>query len=110
MELIWIWLAITCLAAAIEFVTLRLIALWFAVGGLFAVITEAFYVPFWAPIIVFFAISIPLLLLLRKPTLNYVIARNNKFEFEKKERLKQLAEAMKKEERAAKEQKVDENK
>lgn len=96
--LIWVWLGITCHAVILEFVTQRLISLWFAVGGFLALITEACPVPFWAPIIVFFGTALPLLLFARKPTVNYLIAHNAKLEQAKKAKLQEKNEPIKQKE------------
>lgn len=59
------WLAGVILFAAAEAATVGLISLWFAGGSLVALITACLGGPVWLQVVLFFAVSIVLLALLR---------------------------------------------
>jgi membrane protein implicated in regulation of membrane protease activity len=68
---IWVWLGVTVLSLVVEFTTFELASLWFAAGGIVAMILAACNAPLVAQLIVFIAISLILLLSLRKIALKF---------------------------------------
>ena len=68
---IYIWLAVTAFALIIEFLTSEMLSIWFAGGGLVAMILAAFNVPWAVHIIAFIVVSVILLLSFRKIILKY---------------------------------------
>lgn len=74
---VWIWLGVTVLSLVVEFVTFDLASLWFAVGGLVSMVLAACGAPLVAQLIVFIAISLILLLSLRKIALKYFLKGHN---------------------------------
>lgn len=78
MDWIWIWVAVIALSLIIEFSTLEMVSLWTAIGGLVALILAACDVTLEVQLIVFFSVSIVLLLSLRKIALKYLLKNNNK--------------------------------
>jgi len=71
-----VWTAITVAAVVIEVVTPQLVSLWFAIAGAVCIgLTFVPGLPFWATIIIFAALSIILLLLLR-PTLTKLLKKD----------------------------------
>ncbi len=61
----WIWLGLTVLFAVAEAATAALVSLWFIGGSLAALVAALCGAPLWLQIILFFAVSGLLLLLLR---------------------------------------------
>jgi len=78
MEWIWIWVAVIVISLIVEFGTLEMVSLWTAIGGIVALILAACKVGLEIQLIVFFAISIILLLSLRKIALKYLLKNNTK--------------------------------
>lgn len=78
MSWIWIWVAVVAISLIIEFSTLEMVSLWTAIGGMIALILAACDVKLEIQLIVFFAVSIILLLSLRKIALKYLLKNNNK--------------------------------
>jgi len=70
---IWIWLGVTVISLVVEFTTFDLASIWFAAGGLVAMILAACKAPLVVQLIVFIAISLILLLSLRKIALKYFL-------------------------------------
>lgn len=69
----WVWLGITVAAVVVELSTQDLSSIWFAVGGMVAMIMSiSDKVPWWASLIVFLLLSIALLLSLRKITKEFL--------------------------------------
>ena len=60
-----IWLGVVIVLAVIEAFTVGLTVIWFAVGGVFALICAAFGGPVWLQIIIFIIISLICLILIR---------------------------------------------
>lgn len=75
---IWIWVGLIVLALVVEFSTPELVSIWFACGALVALILAAFAVPFWIQALVFVAISLVLLLSLRKILAKFLKAEDQK--------------------------------
>lgn len=63
---VYVWLGVTVLALVVEFFTNDLLSVWFAGGGIVALIISAFNVPWYVHVPVFLAVSFVLLLCLRK--------------------------------------------
>lgn len=69
----WIWLGVTIVAVIVELGTHDLSSIWFAGGGFVAMLMSiSDKVPWWASLLVFLAISLALLLSLRKVTKKYL--------------------------------------
>lgn len=69
----WIWLGITAAAIIIEITTQDLVSVWFAAGGLVAMLMSiSEKVPWYASAPVFLAVSLALLLSLRRMTKKYL--------------------------------------
>ena len=66
---LYIWLGVTVLALVLEFITNDMITIWFAGGGLVAMIISAFNVSWYVHLPVFIALSFVLLLCFRKAVL-----------------------------------------
>lgn len=79
MAWIWIWLAVIAISLIVEFGTMEMVSLWTACGGFIALILAALKTPLEVQLIVFFAVSIILLLSLRKISLKYLL-KNSKDE------------------------------
>lgn len=77
MDWIWIWVAIVAISLVIEFITMEMVSVWTAFGGVVALILSAFDVRFEIQLVAFFVISIVLLLSLRKVSLKYLLKNNN---------------------------------
>ena len=74
---IWIWLGVTVISLIVEFITFDLASIWFAAGGIVAMIIAACNAPLVVQLIVFIAISLILLLSLRKIALKYFLKGDN---------------------------------
>lgn len=79
---LWIWLAVVVVSLIAEFATMEMVSIWFVLGGLVAMILSAFHVMVEIQIAVFIAISVALLLSLRKIVLKYFSKDNVKTNFE----------------------------
>ena len=77
MDWIWIWVAVVAISLVIEFITMEMVSLWTAVGGVVALILSALDVSIEIQLVAFFAVSIILLLALRKLALKYLLKNNN---------------------------------
>lgn len=56
--MLWIWLGITIIAAAIELITIDLVSIWFTIGGIGALIAYALGLSQTIQIVVFIILSI----------------------------------------------------
>ena len=64
--MVWIWLAVTVIAALIELATPQLISIWFAAAGVVGIIFSFIPgLPWWGEIIIFAAVAIVLIFALR---------------------------------------------
>ncbi|WP_075876176.1 NfeD family protein [Merdibacter massiliensis] len=71
--MIGIWLTILVAAIIIEFITpTALVSIWFAAGALVAMVLEVAAAPLWLQIIIFFIVSILLLLIVRPLSAYYL--------------------------------------
>lgn len=77
MDWIWVWVAVIAVSLLVEIATLEMVSVWSAIGGVGALILAACNVVFDIQLIVFFAISIILLLSFRKLALKYLLKNNN---------------------------------
>ena len=77
MDWIWIWVAVVAASLVIEVATMEMVSLWTASGGLVALLLAALGVGFDIQLIVFFTLSILLLVSLRKLALKYLL-KNSK--------------------------------
>lgn len=70
-EMVIVWLVVLILAICIELGTMGLSSIWFAAGALIAVLAAAFSLSIWVQIILFFAVSIVLLVFTRPIAVKY---------------------------------------
>ena len=66
MAWLYVWIIIVVGSLAVEFLTDKVVALWFAVGAIIAMIISAFAVVWWVQILAFTLVSVPSLIFLRK--------------------------------------------
>lgn len=66
-----VWLIVLVLSIGIEVATLGLASIWFAGGALVALIASAFHAPIAVQILLFFAVSIVLLIFTRPIAVKY---------------------------------------
>lgn len=59
------WLVLIVLLALVELATFQLVAIWVAIGGVFALLANTLSLPLWAQIGVFFLVSALLLVFTR---------------------------------------------
>ena len=71
----WIWLAALVLFAILEASTSALVSVWFIGGSLAAMIAALLGAPVWLQLVLFFAVSAALLLLLRPIARKYMASR-----------------------------------
>ena len=69
---LYAYLIITAIALIIEFVTNEMLSIWFAGGGLVAIILSACNLPWTITMPVFFVVSLVLLLVFRKVVMKYL--------------------------------------
>lgn len=74
MEAIIFWAVITVLLLIFEAITVQLVTIWFAAGGLVALVASLFSAPFWLQIVLFIVVSL-FLLLLTKPLVRKVLKK-----------------------------------
>ncbi len=72
MSWVYIWLGVTALALIIEFVSNDMISIWFAGGGIVAMIISAFGVSWYVHVPIFIVLSMVLLLTFRKIVMKYL--------------------------------------
>ena len=77
MDWIWIWVAVVAVSLVVEFTTMEMVSLWTAIGGIIALVLAALDVCVEAQLIVFFIISIVLVLTLRKVALKYLLKNSD---------------------------------
>lgn len=75
--MMYIWIAIICVAALIEAFTLQMVSIWFVAGGIVSLILYFCGVGYEVQIIVFIAVSIILLIALRKLCLKFLLKNTN---------------------------------
>ncbi len=69
---VYVWLGVTALALIIEFVSNDMISIWFAGGGIVAMIISAFGVSWYVHFPIFIVLSMVLLLAFRKIVMKYL--------------------------------------
>lgn len=75
---IWIWLAVVCCSAVIEFSTMQMVSIWFVAGGLVSLVLAIIGgIPVWVQIVVFIVLSMILLLSFRKVALKCLLRNTN---------------------------------
>ena len=74
---IWIWLGVTVFSLIVEFITFDMASIWFAFGGIIAMILAACGVGLTWQLIVFIVVALTLLLSLRKIALKYLQRGSN---------------------------------
>lgn len=67
-----LWLVALIIFVAIEIATVGLTTIWFAGGALVAEIAELMSAPFWLQVVLFFAVSIALLIFTRPLAMKYI--------------------------------------
>lgn len=75
---IWVWLGIIVLSLVIEFSTMEMASIWFAIGGFFSLILAAFSVDLTYQLIVFIVVSLLLLISVRKWALKLLTNNDDK--------------------------------
>ena len=73
MNWVYIWLAVTVLALIVEFITSDFFSIWFAGGGLIALVLAVVNVPWYVHLPVFFVLSFVLILSFRKTVLKFFV-------------------------------------
>lgn len=66
-EMVTLWLVVLIVSIGVEVATLGLTSIWFAGGAVVAVIAAALQAPIWLQILLFFAVSLLLLLFFTRP-------------------------------------------
>ena len=74
--MIYVWLAIVCLSAIVEALTLQMVGIWFVAGGLVALILDACGVGYEWQIIVCVVLSFVLLLSLRRVCMKFLLKKD----------------------------------
>ena len=75
--LVWIWLAVAVASAALEFITMQMVSIWFTFASIITIILALCGVVWWVQLLVFCGLSLVLLLSLRKLALKYLL-KNDK--------------------------------
>lgn len=75
---VYFWLGIMVLTGILEVITLGLTCIWFTAGAAVAWIASLFGAPVWIQILLFFVISIVLLLFTRPIVVKYMKVGSNK--------------------------------
>ena len=72
MDWIWIWLGVVAVSLIMEFVSMELVSIWCAIAGIITMICSLFLPIEWQ-LVIFFSISITLLICFRKVALKYFL-------------------------------------
>ena len=72
----FLWIIVIILSAIVEASTIQLVTIWFAIGGIASLIAEAAGASFTVQIILFFALSL-LLLIFTRPICKKLMKNNN---------------------------------
>lgn len=91
---IWIWVAVIVVSLIIEFTTIAITSIWFAIGGLVSLIMAALLIGFELQMIVFVILSFALLVTLRRWAQNKFLNSEGTTNLDliKKEKLELLTE------------------
>ena len=76
MDWIWIWLIVVAIGLIVEFASMELVSIWCAFAGIVTMIASLFLPVEWQ-LVIFFALSITLLIGFRKVALKYFL-KNDK--------------------------------
>ena len=71
--MLYIWIAVICIAALVEAFTMQMVSIWFVAGGIVSLILYFCGVSYEIQIIAFIAVSIILLISLRKLCLKFLL-------------------------------------
>ena len=75
--MLWVWLAVICLSLILEFVSVSMTSVWFAVGALVSLILSACKVDLLWQVVVFVLVSLAFLLSFRKLALKFLLKNSN---------------------------------
>ena len=75
--LVWIWLAVACVSALLEFITTQMVSIWFTFASIVAIILALCGVIWWVQLIVFAVLALVLLLTLRRFSMKYLLKNTN---------------------------------
>lgn len=75
--LVWVWLAVLCVSTALEFITMQMVSIWFAIASIVAIVLALFCVAWWVQLIVFSVLSLVLLVTLRKFSMKFLLRNTN---------------------------------
>ena len=75
--LVWVWLGVIVASAALEFITMEMVSIWFTFAGIITIILALCGVVWWVQLLVFCGLALILLLSLRKLALKYLL-KNDK--------------------------------
>ena len=75
--LVWVWLAVACVSAALEFITMQMVSIWFALASIVAIILAFCGVAWCIQLIVFSVVSLVLLATLRKFSMKFLLRNTN---------------------------------
>ena len=70
-EMVIFWLVVVILSIAVEAITLGLTSIWFAGGALLALIAAALHLPIMLQVVLFFAVSMVMLIFTRPIAVRY---------------------------------------
>ena len=76
MEMIWIWLAVVAVSLIVEFITMDLTSIWFAIAGLIALILSAIPGITWEIQLIVFIILASLLIIFVRKIAKRVLAKS----------------------------------
>lgn len=79
---VFIWLGIMIALLVIEAITVGLTTIWFAVGALVAMIASILGVGMWGQVILFFVVSLVLLIFTRPMAIKYMNPQRTKTNYE----------------------------
>ncbi|MGN0343213.1 MAG: NfeD family protein [Roseburia sp.] len=80
--MIFIWIALIIVFLVIEIATVGLTTIWFAGGSLIALLAGIIGAPLWLQIVLFFAVSVLLLIFTRPWALKYITPHKIKTNYE----------------------------
>ncbi len=75
--LIWVWVAVLCASAIVEFLSMQMVAIWFTFSAMATIVLNLCGVIWWVQVLVFCVLSLVLLLSLRKFSLKYLLKNTN---------------------------------
>lgn len=69
---IYFWLALVIISVVVEALTLGLTSIWFAIGGIAALVASLLGAPLWVQILCFFIVTVLMLVLTRPLAVKYL--------------------------------------